>query len=119
MILIYDVNDGMWESKVNFQTAKEDNNNIFIQPTDNGQFNLDILCVSFLYIYIILFGLKFYSLSLIPQSLYLPSPLLLSITACFHFKQKQLQLPLLLDLDLDQVLHLSCILILNLSPLPL
>ena len=119
MILIYDVNDGMWESKGNFQTAKEDNYNIFIQPTDNGQFNLDILCVSFLYIYIILFGLKFYSLSLIPQSLYLPSPLLLSITTCFHFKQKQLQLPLLLDLDLDQVLHLPCILILNLSPLPL
>jgi hypothetical protein len=57
MILIYDVNDGMGESKGNFQTAKEENDDIFIQPTNDGQFNLDILCVSFLSIYIILSGL--------------------------------------------------------------
>jgi hypothetical protein len=46
MILIYDVKDGMWESKGNFQTAKEDNDDIDIQPTNDGKFNLDILCVS-------------------------------------------------------------------------
>ena len=46
MILIYDVNDGMWESKGNFQTAKEDNDDINIRPTNDGKFNLDIICVS-------------------------------------------------------------------------
>ena len=46
MILIYDVNDGIWESKGNFQTAKEDNDDITIQSTNDGKFNLDILCVS-------------------------------------------------------------------------
>jgi hypothetical protein len=46
MILIYDINDGIWESKGNFQTAKEDNDDITIQPTNDGKFNLDILCVS-------------------------------------------------------------------------
>jgi hypothetical protein len=63
MILIYDVNDGIWEGKGNFQTAKEDNDDITIQPTNNGKFNLDILCVSFPSNYIILSGLKFSSLS--------------------------------------------------------
>jgi hypothetical protein len=46
MILIYDVNDGIWESKGDFQTAKEDNDDITIQPTIDGKFNLDVLCVS-------------------------------------------------------------------------
>ena len=50
MILIYDVNDGIWEGKGNFQTAKEDNDDITIQPTKDGKFNLDILCVSCLLI---------------------------------------------------------------------
>ena len=54
MILIYDVNDGIWESKGNFQTAKEDNDDITIQPTNDGKYNLDILCVSLPFIYIIL-----------------------------------------------------------------
>jgi hypothetical protein len=45
MILIYDVNDGIWESKGNFQTAQEDNDDITIQPTNDGKYNLDILCV--------------------------------------------------------------------------
>ena len=53
MILIYDVNDGIWEGKGNFQTAKEDNDNITIQPTKDGKFNLDILCVSCLLIIIL------------------------------------------------------------------
>ena len=52
MILIYDVNDGMWESKGNFWTTKKDNDNITIQPTNDGKFNLDILCVSLPFIYI-------------------------------------------------------------------
>jgi hypothetical protein len=63
MILIYDVKDGIWESKGNFQTAKEDNDDIDIQPMNDGKFNLDILCVSFSSIYIILSRLKLYSLS--------------------------------------------------------
>ena len=46
MILIYDINDGLWESKGNFQTAIEDNDDITIQPTNDGKFSLDILCVS-------------------------------------------------------------------------
>ena len=66
IILIYDVNDGMWESKGNFQTTKEDNNNLDIQPTNDGKFNLDILCVSLPSIYVILSGLKNYSLTSIP-----------------------------------------------------
>lgn len=66
MILIYDVNDGMWESKGNFQTAKEDNDDIDIKPTNDGKFNLDVLCVSLALIYIIISGLKFSSLSTIP-----------------------------------------------------
>ena len=53
-ILIYDVNDGMWESKGNFQTAKEDNDDIIIKSTDDGKFNLDILCVSLPSIHMIL-----------------------------------------------------------------
>ena len=52
MILIYDVNDGMWESKGNFQTVKKDNNDISFQPANDGKFNLDILCVSLTSIYI-------------------------------------------------------------------
>jgi hypothetical protein len=38
IILIYDVNDGMWESKGNFETAKEDNDDIDIKSrsTDDG-----------------------------------------------------------------------------------
>ena len=48
MILIYDVNDCIWESKGNFQTAKEDNDDITIEPTIDGKYNLDILCVSLL-----------------------------------------------------------------------
>jgi hypothetical protein len=101
MILIYNVNNGIWESKGNFQIAKEDNNDITIPPTDDGKFNLDILCVSLPFIYIILSGLKFYSLSSMPQSLYLPSPQL-SITARFHFKQ--IPFPLLLVLVLRLLL---------------
>jgi hypothetical protein len=66
MILLYDVNDGMWESKGNFQTAMEDNDDITIQRTNDGKFNLDILCVSLPSIYLILSGLKISSLSLIP-----------------------------------------------------
>jgi hypothetical protein len=46
MILIYDINDGIWESKGNFQTALEDNDDVTIRPTNDGKFNLDILCVS-------------------------------------------------------------------------
>jgi hypothetical protein len=46
MILIYDINDGLWESKGNFQIATEDNDDITIQSTKDGKFNLDILCVS-------------------------------------------------------------------------
>ena len=46
MIPIYDINDGLLESKGNFQTAIEDNDDIMIQPTNDGKFNLDILCVS-------------------------------------------------------------------------
>ena len=76
MILIYDVNDDMWESKGNFLTAKEDNDNITIQPTKDGKFNLDILCVSLPLICIISSGLKsslsffnpLISLSAIPQA---------------------------------------------------
>jgi len=55
MILIYDVNDGIWESKGNFQTAQEDNDDITIQPTNDGKYNLDILCVCLLSNYLILF----------------------------------------------------------------
>jgi hypothetical protein len=66
MILIYDINDGSWESKGNFQTATEDNDEIDIQPTDNGKYNLDILCVSLPSIYIIISGLKISSHSSIP-----------------------------------------------------
>jgi len=65
-ILIYDVNDDMWESKGNFQTAKEDNDDIDMQPTNDGKFNLDILCVSFSSVYTILSVLIFSSLSSIP-----------------------------------------------------
>jgi len=54
MILIYDVNDGIWEGKGNFQTAKEDNDDITIQPTNDGKFNLDILCVSSPSYYVVL-----------------------------------------------------------------
>ena len=50
MILIYDVNDGIWESKGNFQMAKEDNDDITLQPTNDGKFNLDVLCVCLLII---------------------------------------------------------------------
>ena len=63
MILIYDVNDDIWESKGNFQTAKEDNDEITIQPTKEGKFNLDILCVSLPSNYVILSGSKNSSLS--------------------------------------------------------
>ena len=49
MILLYDVRDGMWESKGNFQMAMEDNDEIIIQPTNDGKYNLDILCVSFVF----------------------------------------------------------------------
>ena len=63
MILIYDVNDGIWESKGNFQTAKDDNDDITIHPTNDGKFNLDILCVGLPSNYIILSQLKFSSLS--------------------------------------------------------
>ena len=59
MILIYDVNDGMWESKGNFKTAKEDNDDINFLPTGDGKFNLDILCVSLPSIHIFLSGLIF------------------------------------------------------------
>ena len=52
MILIYDVDDGIWEGKGNFQTAKEDNDDITIQPNNDGKYNLDILCVSLLSNYI-------------------------------------------------------------------
>ena len=52
MILIYDVNDGIRESKGNFQTAKEDNDDIIILPTNDGKLNLDILCVSFFAFYL-------------------------------------------------------------------
>ena len=52
MILIYDVNDGIWEGKSNFQTANEDNSNIIIQPNNDGKYNLDIFCVSLLSNYI-------------------------------------------------------------------
>ena len=53
-ILIYDVKDGIWESKGNFQTAREDNDDITIEPTNDGKFNLDILCVCLPSDYIIL-----------------------------------------------------------------
>jgi hypothetical protein len=53
-ILIYDVNDGMWENKGNFQTAKEDNDDINIKSTDDGKYNWDILCVSLPSIHMIL-----------------------------------------------------------------
>ena len=46
MILLYDVCDGMWESKGNFQMAMEDNDEIIIQPTNDGKYNLDILSES-------------------------------------------------------------------------
>jgi hypothetical protein len=94
-ILIYDVKDRMWESKGNFQTAKEDNDDIDMQPNNDGKYNLDILCVSLPSIYIILSGLIFSSLSSIPRSLYQQSHQLLFITAHFHFRQKQLLFPLL------------------------
>ena len=58
MILLYDIHDGMWESKGNFQMAMEDNDEIIIQPTNDGKYNLDILCVSLSSIYIILSGFK-------------------------------------------------------------
>ena len=103
MILIYDVNDGMWESKGNFQTAKEDNDDVTIWPTNDGKFNLDILCVSLPSIYMILSELKISSLSSILQFLYLPFPLRLSIITHFHFKQKFLSLLVL-------VLHLGLLL---------
>ena len=45
MILLYDVCDGMWESKGNFLMTMEDNDKI-IQPTNDGKYNLDILCES-------------------------------------------------------------------------
>ena len=47
MILIYDINDGLWESKGTFQTATEDNDDLTIQPNNDGKFNLDILCSYF------------------------------------------------------------------------
>ena len=55
MILIYDVDDGddgIWEGKGNFQTPKEDSDNITIQLNNDGKYNLDILCVSLLSNYI-------------------------------------------------------------------
>src|ERR1700678_233194 len=114
MILIYDVNDGSWESKGNFQTATENNDEIDIQPTDNGKYNLDILCVSLPSIYIIISGLKISSHSSIPRSLYWRFPQLLSITAHFHFRQKQLLFPSRQVLVLRLVLLLPCTHILNL-----
>ena len=36
----------MWESKGNFQTVKENNDNITIQPTNDGKFNSDIVTTS-------------------------------------------------------------------------
>ena len=47
MILIYDINDGLWESKGTFQTATEDNDDLTILPNNDGKFNLDVLCSYF------------------------------------------------------------------------
>jgi hypothetical protein len=107
MILIYDVNDGIWESKGNFQTAQEDNDDITIHPTNDGKFNLDILCVSLLSNYKILSEIKKLSLS---------SLLLLSISAHFHFKQ--VLFPLLQVLVLRPVLLPQTIVLNQSLPLP-
>ena len=74
MILLYDVHDGMWESKGNFLMTMEDNDKI-IQPTNDGKYNLDILCVSYVfYLHNLIWIYKKSSHSSIPWYLYLLSP---------------------------------------------
>lgn len=45
-ILIYDINDSLWESKGNFNDAVEENDEIDIPKTSDGNYYLDILGVS-------------------------------------------------------------------------
>ena len=45
-ILIYDVNDSLWESKGNFDNAVEDNDEIDIPQASDGNHYLNILGVS-------------------------------------------------------------------------
>ena len=45
-ILIYDVNDSLWESKGNFHDAVEENDEINIPMNNDGNYYLDILGVS-------------------------------------------------------------------------